>query len=609
MTIDLGQTDTPYRDAAAIDDYPRPQLVRVNWTRLDGPWQFSSGPVGDRRALADVPFEQTVIVPLPPEAQASGAALQPGDGVFWYRRLVTTDDLAATGFGSQGDRILLHFGAVDYAAEVFVNGALRSHHRGGQTPFSVELTVDVDGPDIEIAVRVEDDPADVEQARGKQDWREEQHSVWYRRTSGIWQSVWLEAVPAQRIESLAWSPRVPEGEVLLELRLAERPAAEVEVTARIEFAGELLAEHRVRAIEPTVRLTVSIPRQWNGQQYEELLWSPEHPRLLDATITLESATGALDQVQSYFGFRSAAVHDGVFLLNDRPYYLRAVLDQGYWEDTHLASPDRGALRRDVELIKKLGFNAVRMHQKAEDPRFLALADRLGLLVWGENASAYAFSSRAVRLQTAEWLDIVERDRSHPSLVTWVVFNESWGVQHGAHDKAQRDYVTGLAALTRAVDPTRPVISNDGWEHGESDILSVHDYTSDPDLLRSRYASRESVDTALHGIGPGGRRMRLGGTLDGRPVMLTEFGGVAFPGSNREAPAGGWGYSVATSTEDYADRLERIFQAIHASSVLAGFCYTQLNDTGLEINGLVDAARNPKLPIERLRAIITGHQPA
>lgn len=592
-------------DAGGRREYPRPQLVRNRWASLDGVWQFSSGPVGDRRLLGEVPFEQTVIVPLPPESPESGAEVRPDDGVFWYRRLVGAAELEEAGLGGQGDVVHLRFGAVDYAADVYVDGHLLAHHRGGQTPFHVELPP-LEGEHFELALRVQDDPSDVEQARGKQDWRPEQHSIWYRRTSGIWQTAWLESVPVQHIESLTWVPRVPEAEILLELRLGARPAAEVEVTARIEYQGELLAEHRVRALEQNVRLTLSLPRQWNGQQYEELLWSPETPRLLDAIVSLDTAAGPLDEVESYLGLRSVAVADGVFLLNDRPYYLRAVLDQGYWDESHLASPDPDSLRRDVQLIKDLGFNAARMHQKAEDPRFLAWADRLGLLIWGENASAYAFSSRALRMQTTEWLEIVERDRSHPSVVTWVVFNESWGVQHGAHDRAQRDYVAGLTALTRALDPTRPVISNDGWEHGDSDILSIHDYDSDGDGLRTRYASSASVAALLEGIGPGGRRMSLS-EMDprGRPVMLTEFGGISYPGEGREAPSGGWGYTVASNEEDYGTRLEALFDAVHASPVLAGFCYTQLADTGLEINGLVDATRTPKLPIARLRAMVTG----
>jgi hypothetical protein len=348
----------------------------------------------------------------------------------------------------------------------------------------------------------------------------------------------------------------------------------------------------------------------NAQDRDRLLWSPEQPVLVDAEVVLRERGSGLvvDAVDSYLGLRSVGVGGGAFLLNGRPCYLRSVLDQGYRPRTHLATRGTDELRAEVELVKALGFNAVRVHQKAEDPRFLYWADRLGLMVWAETANAYEFSATAAALLTTEWIDLVRRDRSHPCVVTWVPINESWGVQDIATVRAQQQLSRSLAALTRALDPSRPVVSNEGWEHLDSDILGLHDYTTDAARLRARYADRQAVlATVLSGHGPQGRRPVLDEAqerafVEGRaPLMITEFGGLSM-----SSDEGSWGYAQASSASAYADWLRRLFDALRASPEIAGFCYTQLMDTGQEANGLVHADRTPKLPVETIRAIVTGN---
>jgi hypothetical protein len=382
----------------------------------------------------------------------------------------------------------------------------------------------------------------------------------------------------------------------------------VTVAVRLELAGQVLAEHTVRVEAQRVRTTVDVPALLNGQGRRTLLWSPEEPRLVDATVQVLAGPGGqvLDEVTSYLGLRSAGVGGRAFLLNGLPCYVRSVLGQGWWPGSHLAAPDAGALRREVELVKELGFNAVRVHQKVEDPRFLHWADRLGVLVWGETANAFAFTPEAVRRLTTEWLDVVHRDLSHPCIVTWVPLNESWGVQDIAADPAQQAFATALAALTRAVDPSRPVVSNDGWEHTDSDLWTVHDYADTGAALTERYGAADvREDLALPG--PAGRVIRLPGSTErGQPLMLTEFGGVRFT-PDRSDEEGTWGYSTASDAEDFARRLGDLFAAVHASPALAGLCYTQLTDTMQEANGLLDEERRPKLPVERLRSIVTGGQ--
>jgi Beta-galactosidase/beta-glucuronidase len=557
-------------------------------------------------------FDRTVRLPFPPESAASGVGETGFHPVVWYRIPLTDADLDAAGRGVQGDRILLHFGAVDYSADVWVDGVHVARHEGGQTPFSADITnaMDPGARTHAIVVRAEDDPADVTMPRGKQDWQLEPHAIWYHRTTGIWRTVWIEAVPALRVETLHWSPDLPRAVVRAEIALNRRPGegdGPLTIRAMLGFDGQTIGAVAVETDVQRIVVDIPLPDNHNGQHYEQLLWSPEHPRLIDAAVAVEDASGArLDTVASYLGLRSTAVGHGRFLLNDRPYYVRSVLEQGYWPQSHLTPPSNAALRDEVALIKSLGFNAARIHQKVEDPRFLFWADRLGVMIWGETGGAYEFNATAVERLAAEWVQIVQTYRSHPSIVTWVPFNESWGIQHGAHDPAQRAYSLALVNLTRALDPTRPVISNDGWEHTDSDIWSIHDYEASGAVLARRYGSRESIDGMLDGIGPAGRRIRIGDRPHpdrGQPVMLTEFGGVSYAPDTELADS--WGYSTAGDAGDFTRRLAEILDAVNASPVLGGFCYTQLTDTRQETNGLADENRTPKLPADVIARVIRG----
>ncbi|WP_156225857.1 glycoside hydrolase family 2 protein [Pseudactinotalea suaedae] len=587
--------------------YPRPQLVRPAHAALDRRVGFAYD--DDNRGLAErwhtraEVFDREIQLPFAPESDASGIGDTDFHPIVWYRIPLTAADLERAGWHTQGDRLILHLGAVDHSADVWVDGVHVTHHEGGQTAFSVDITDALDGDgDHVVTVRAEDDPLDATLPRGKQDWHREPHAIWYHRTTGIWRTVWLEAVPALHVRSLAWTPDVPGAGVRLEVELSRRPSTPVGVDVTLSHEGAALAHVRVEASEQTVVVDLTLAGQRNGQHYEHLLWSPAHPRLIDATVTIEGEVS--DAVGSYLGLRSVGTEHGRFLLNDRPCYLRSVLQQGYWPTSHFTAPSLDALRAEAELIRDLGFNALRIHQKVEDPRFLFWCDKLGLLVWGETAGAYEFNDIAVQRLTTEWLAIVRQYRSHPSIVTWVPFNESWGIQHGAHDPRQRAYATALVNLTRALDPSRPVISNDGWEHTDSDMWTIHDYEGQREVLAERYGSRASLEAMVRGIGPAGRRISL--TEVGEvtaPIMLTEFGGVSFV--TGEVPEDSWGYTSASDAADYEERLRAILEPVHAATELSGFCYTQITDTHQETNGLCDAQRRPKLPIETLAAIIRG----
>lgn len=590
----------------------RPQLLRGDYRDLSGQWGFSYD--DEDRGLGERWWDgrelpRTITVPFPPESPDSGIGDTGFHSVLWYRREVTAD-LDAAGHAG-GRRLLLHFGAVDYEACVWVNGVQVARHVGGHTPFTADVTHALDAAPHgvhTVVVRAVDDPSNVAQPRGKQDWQSEPHAIWYHRTSGIWQPVWLESVPEVHITDLWWRSDQTTGTASVQVRLNR--AAEAMLRVRIAHDGEDLAEVSVLTKESSAVVHLPLAGQRNGQAYEDLLWSPNSPTLLDAWVTLEPTAREPDAVASYLGLRSVGTGGGAFLLNERPVVLRSVLSQGYWPSSHLAAPSPQALRREAELVADLGFNAVRVHQKVEDPRFLFHADRLGLLVWGEMPAAYAFDEEAVRATTAEWSAAVVRDRSHPSVVTWVPLNESWGVQHLASSPPQRAFAESLYWLTKALDPDRPVVSNDGWELTSTDLWTVHDYDADPEVLRARYdVGVAGLRALMDSIGPAGRALRLPGAAEtGQPIMLTEFGGVKW------APDGGsdsWGYSEADGPEDFERRLDGILGAVQAASRgrsgrgdgLAGWCWTQLTDTRQECNGLLTADREPKLPIEVLRSLI------
>jgi hypothetical protein len=337
----------------------------------------------------------------------------------------------------------------------------------------------------------------------------------------------------------------------------------------------------------------------------ELLWSPHAPNLIDVQIDLWGERDELlDRVMSYTALRSSTVQGDRFLLNNRPYHLRMVLDQGYWPESGLTAPDDAALRRDVELAKPMGFNGVRKHQKIEDPRYLYWADRLGLAVWEEMPSAYRFTTDSVRRTTREWFEVIARDYSHPCVITLVPINESWGVPNLPDSLTERQYVQALYFLTRTLDSTRPVIGNDGWESVATDIIGIHDYDDRPDRIARRYHAEEVLPRLFKRERPGGRVLVLEGHAHAdQPIMLTEFGGIAFVkgGEGR----GAWGYSVASDEADFVARYRGLMQVATHAPLFSGFCYTQFTDCFQEANGLLTAEREPKAPLEEIRRI-TSH---
>ena len=569
-------------------EHPRPDFERDNWMCLNGEWDFS---------LDEKKFDRTIIVPFAFETELSGIGDKEFHKMVWYRKTFKLPERM------KAKRVILHFGAVDYACDLWVNGTYIREHKGGQTSFSADITEAVAADDENvIELKVFDDYEDMEMPRGKQFWEQESRGIFYTRTTGIWQSVWIEAVEPLYLDSCYITPESDDKCVCFEYRLSRSGASAVEFSIAFEgkFAACVSAVPNGKKGMVKVQLDQTGLKSWNFE--EELAWTPETPRLFDVEIRTYDEKGVTDLVRTYFGMRKVSIDNGKFMLNNREYYQKLVLDQGYWEESLLTAPSDEAFIKDIELTKAMGFNGVRKHQKVEDPRYLYHADRLGLLVWGELGSAYLYSREYAGRMYTEWIEAVKRDYNHPCIVAWTPLNESWGVQEIKADKYQQAHCNALMYMIKSVDTSRVVIDNDGWEHTCGDLLTIHDYTASGKVLKKHFESLEAVLSLC----PGRRSLFADGwSYQGQPVLLTEFGGVRYvPGTEVKHS---WGYCDASSAEEFADKYAEIMKAVHESPVIQGYCYTQLTDVEAEENGLVAYQRGLEMPLEKIRAINEGYR--
>jgi Glycosyl hydrolases family 2, TIM barrel domain/Glycosyl hydrolases family 2, sugar binding domain len=589
---------TPIEPATGTElhGYPRPLLQRAEWFCLNGLWDFAIDAEARWTAPEQVLWESKILVPFSPETPASGIDNTGYYRACWYRTTFQAPE-------KEGKRLMLHFGAVDYSATVWVNGSVAGTHEGGYTPFCIDITDLVFGPGVQtIVVRAEDDPADLAKPRGKQDWQPEAHGIWYPRTTGIWQTAWMERLPRTAIGFTRLTPSLERWEIGLEVRTDGEQMDGLRLHVTMRTGDRLLAEDVYAVIAGEVNRGVALSDPGIDDSRNELLWTPETPTLIEVQLRLENRNGEMiDEAHSYTALRSISIQGDRFVLNGRPYYLRMVLDQGYWPESGLTAPEEAALRRDVELAKAMGFNGVRKHQKIEAPRYLYWADVLGLVVWEEMPSAYRYNKRSIQRLTREWMKVIERDVSHPCIVAWVPFNESWGVPDLPDSSAQRHYVRALYHMTKSLDPTRPVIGNDGWESVATDIIGVHDYDDDPERIGRRYGTEESLPRLLKRERPGGRILVLEDSGQGQPLMVTEFGGIAFSAQQD----GTWGYTRSDTAEELGARVMDLLSVVRSLPALTGFCYTQFTDTYQEVNGLLFANRTPKIPVGDLRIAVLG----
>lgn len=576
-------------------EYPRPQHVREAWVNLNGEWNFTFDDenigLSEHWELDISKFEKKIQVPFAYQSKLSGIQDPDFHDCVWYSRSLDIPESFA------GKSIILHFGAVDYEATVWVNGYQVAYHEGGHTPFCADITHALKAEDNIVVVRAVDYSHDVTLPRGKQYWLSDSASIFYTRTTGIWQTVWMEAVEQVYVERVKYMPNIDTNEIEIDFYLnGVFPVGQLQLTVDITFAGEAMATEIISVTHHHLKRRIHL-HDFNDHGLGRW-WSPEHPNLYDITFTLKNDGKILDKVNSYFGMRKVSIDNGLFCLNNRPYMMKLVLDQGYFPDGNLTPPSDEAIKRDIELTKEMGFNGSRKHQKVEDPRFLYWCDQIGLLVWGEAANAYQYSTEYVRKFTKEWQEAVARDYNHPSIVVWVPLNESWGVPNIKVDQLQQQHALAMYHLTKSIDPSRPVISNDGWEMVETDLYNIHDYEWREEVLTERYRTVESTIEAK----PANRDLSVGGfKYRGQPILVTEFGGIAYKKSEWE----GWGYSGAENDEDYIARLKAVVRPIYSSKVIQGYCYTQLTDVEQEINGLLTYNRIPKVPLALIRAINEG----
>jgi beta-galactosidase/beta-glucuronidase len=571
-------------------EHPQPQFMRSEWQSLNGTWQFAFDDhdegLGAGWHVAEDPFRRNIIVPFCYESRMSGIGDTSFHPVVWYRRQFEVPP------AWKGRRVLLHFGAVDYRATVWVNGQAAGEHEGGNTPFRLEITGLLKPGRNTVVVRAWDPPEDRAIPRGKQYWEPKSRGIFYTRTSGIWQSVWLEAAGESWLEFVRIAPRL-DGAVTFHGRVA-RPQAGLMLHVTVK-SGDSVVAGGAGALSDNKYVDAAAfvrnPR----------LWTLERPHLYNVVFELKKDGKTLDTVHSYFGFREVSIENGRFCLNHRPIYLKFLLDQGYWPESLLTPPSDEAVQYDIRMAKEMGFNGVRKHQKVEDPRFLYWADRMGFLVSGEMANAYLYDEQYVQRFLREWAEAVERDINHPSVVMWAPLNESWGVPD-LRDPRQQAHLRTLFHLTKSLDPTRPVIDNEGWEHVETtDLYAVHDYAANHDALYNRWARVEPRAGAV--LPPNGRPYAAPGhAYNGAPLYLSEFGGIAYIPPGASVPESAWGYAgVEKTPEDALRRLAGLYDAI-AKLPFIGICYTQITDVEQEVNGLMTYDRKPKFDPKAIKAL-------
>jgi len=537
---------------------------------------------------------ENITVPFAPNSAASGITGARTDRTVWYER---DFELPADW---QEKRICLRFGAVDHTSQVFINGTLVGEHTGGYSPFGLDINHALVPGTNTISVRAQDSLSWT-QPRGKQAGTT-RWPIDYDGIIGIWQTVWLEPLPEVSIESVFTRFSLASGQLSCLVEFSRQLEGELQVD--LLNSGELVASAQASTewrAESRVDLDVEQP----------VLWSPGNPALYELRLTLTSASGEQDVVNSYCGLREITRDKGVLQLNGEPLYIRGILDQGYFPDGWYTACSDQDYKKDIELTLAMGFNCVRKHQKAEDPRYLYWADQLGLLVWSEMPSGRIFSTELVQTLTCEWLDLVRRDRGHPSIVTWVPFNESWGVWHQAERPEQRAFVEGIVGLTHALDNSRPVVGNDGWEFSAGDLWTLHVYAEESDLS-SRLADLAEAPDSHVNIGEGGLGQRVGALpgadISNLPVLLTECGGIGFGHHSNDDFAYG---EIPASTPELEQRIRDAVRIVLQASELQGYVWTQLTDIQQEINGLLYFDRQPKLPIGVFHEIFSqapGRQP-
>jgi beta-galactosidase/beta-glucuronidase len=560
-------------------EYPRPQLVRSTWMNLNGWWdfEFDFGKSGRARELfLGDGFSRKILVPFCPESELSGIGYKDFMNAVWYKREFTLDSQW------KNKRIKIHFGAVDYHAEVWINGQSAGKHSGGYSSFSFEITSLVREGVNTLVVCAEDNNRSGLQPCGKQSGSYFSHGCHYTRTTGIWQTVWLEALPSTYISSLRLTPDLENGKITIDGKI-DGDGTGMTISAAASYRGMDMG--RVDVLPSGNRFSTSIKL---NQIHS---WEPGNPRLYDLKLILSTEEGLMDEIDSYFGLRSVYLKEGAVYFNGRPLFQRLVLDQGYYPDGIYTAPSDQALRKDIEISQGLGFNGARLHQKVFEPRFLYWADRMGYIVWGEHASWGLNLSHPSALERflPEWIEIVERDYNHPSIVGWCPFNETNAQQN-------TEVLRIVYQVTKNMDATRPVIDTSGYVHVITDIFSIHNYIQDPEAFKKQN-ERILAGEKQNKTWPDYHQYR------GEPFSVAEYGGIWWNLDPNDTK--GWGYGERPADEnEFIERYRKLTESLLHNPKICAFCYTQLYDIEQEVNGLYTYDRIPKFDPDIFKRINT-----
>jgi len=582
------------------NDYPRPDFKREVWQNLNGIWEFAFDDSNEGEALGyqtgTKKLPLTICVPYAYQSKASGINDSEIHNVVWYQLKF---DLSAEGIGKEP---ILNFGAVDYVADIWLNGIFLGRHIGGYTPFHYHIAEIVNTKSNILVVRAIDSQ-DTAQPRGKQYWKEQTDRCWYISSSGIWQSVWIEYTGKNTFEQIKMTPDIDDNSIKIEFAVNHFALGDYAITNIFYNKKKVKSSSlSLDGIRNTAVFCIQVEDYIDECHY----WTPEKPNLYQITFELVHDGNTIDTVESYFGMRKITIDQGRIMLNYKPYYLKTILDQGYWADSLLTPPSDEAIRKDVEMTKELGFNCARKHQKIEDPRYYYWADKLGLLVWGEVPSAYEFCDEEINNVIRDFQEFIKRDYNHPCIIVWVPLNESWGVRKILTDKKQQHFGEALYHLAKAMDETRLVCTNDGWENVKTDIVGIHDYTPLGSEFNSKY--NKSMLQNPEGFYSQNRRLYAFDQKYARDsvFMITEYGGIAMQKSINNQVS--WGYfGIEKDEPSFLNRYADITQTIMNLEGIAGFCYTQLTDVFQEVNGLLDSAHQNKVDKEMIRRINNGEK--
>ncbi|MEI7836495.1 MAG: sugar-binding domain-containing protein [Planctomycetota bacterium] len=580
------------------NEYPRPQFVRKDWLCLNGPWQFEidAGDTGAERGLLERELAGQITVPFCPESKLSGVECVDFMNAVWYRRVVVIPKAWA------GRKVLLHFQAVDYEATVWVNGRRVGAHRGLWCGFTCDLGGVVEpGGKATIVVRARD-PKGPGKPSGKQSHTDYHNSgAIYTRTTGIWQTVWMEPVNVVHLKRPRITPDLAGGRFRLVQPITNsRPGTKLRVTLK-DNKGVVCRTVADAAADFAPGVDLPIPKA------RRRLWCPEDPFLYDLDIELLDAEGkTIDRAASYAGLRSVTIDGQAVRINGRSVFQRLVLDQGYYPDGILTAPNDAALRKDIELSLAAGFNGARLHQKVFEERFLYHADRLGYLVWGEFGDWGIDRAEPKATYITQWLEVVGRDYNHPAIVGWCPLNEtSQPIPDGVD--GLDDLTHGLVLATRAMDLTRPVLDAAGYSHREwdLDIYDSHDYDQNPATFAARHAGLADGEPFAN---PGKEHAPLSLPYAGQPYFVSEFGGTwwqPISAERRDSAAhdGSWGYGQAPrSLDEFYARFRGLCDVLLDNPHMFGYCYTQLTDVFQEQNGIFLFNRGRKFDLRKLHAI-------